>query len=618
MNECASVWPQGGLFAFSGVDGPTCHDEPFVASGLDDAVGWSFWPAPRTEVQPLAGAVALHASRHPNDICLSDCWRFACVAGDYEGQVAGAFVDRASLTLEVTFPSLPSQLMIDLAVDSEREAAERVRVKVGDGWWMAISTGPPSRQRRFGIGISYCGESEAVDRANNAFTVDLDTAIQSRLNFYEQCKKPEGLCGSTRRAFFKALAVLKVNTESPQHNMPHYWTTPDRMPHRHMWMWDSAFTAVGLNHIRPDLARDAIRSLLDKQQPDGRLPLAARPEPEREREIDVSDDVSLSGGESQPPVIAWAVGRIMETAENAQTRPDVTAGHTDENDRDHEADSCRTFLEDVYPGLVRYIEWFETNRKRPNGLYGWHIRTEDDPVRGARGAESGMDNSPRFDDIEEITAVDLSSYMAAEYQHLQRIARKIGRNRDVEVWRERRDKIAELVNELLWDDEDRFYYDLCGDGHFIPVKTSAGLTPLLAGIPCGDKAEALRLHITSTKEFWAQFPFPSVATDEDSFSSDMWRGPTWPNMNMLMFDGLHANGFFHEAHELARRTVTELTRCYMRYGCLYEFYDALTERAPALLSRKGGIGDKGGAGFGVVRDLNWTAAAMVHFVCRTG
>ena len=80
---------------------------------------------------------------------------------------------------------------------------------------------------------------------------------------------------------------------------------------------------------------------------------------------------------------------------------------------------------------------------------------------------------------------------------------------------------SDRVNELLWDDEDRFYYDLDEYGEFVPVKTTAGFMPLLGQIPDRDRAESLRMHLMNPNEFWAPFPVPSVSQDELSFSDDM-------------------------------------------------------------------------------------------------
>jgi len=332
-----------------------------------------------------------------------------------------------------------------------------------------------------------------------------------------------------------------------------------------------------------DLAQDALRALFAKQRDDGKLLLAAQPgTPPREEE------------DSQPPIVAFAVCRVRDQSMQED------------------------FAREVYPALVRYVEWFEANRKNDTGLYGWQVRQTDDPIRGARGGESGMDNSPRFDEAKAVTAVDLSSYMASEYWCLEKLARCQERYGEADEWRGRRLAVAERVNELLWDDEDRFYYDLDEYGEFVAVKTTAGFMPLLAQIPDRNRAESLRMHLMHPNEFWPAFPAPSVSQNEPAFSGDMWRGPTWPNVNLLIYHGLMAYGFLEEARQVARATLAEITRCYVQSGCFYEYYDALGATPPAELPRKGAPGEEGGVGFGVVADLHWTAAAFVHLVHELG
>jgi len=583
MEDLANVWPQGGLFAFSGVDGDTCHAEPFVAAGLKDGIGWRFWVKPRLVFRAQVGAVPLTHRRTPTDFCLSDCWHCTVLANGIEGFVEGAFVDRASMVVSMAFEGLPEGVFPDLVADADGRALGGVVVYEREGCWLAVHRAPEAAARRFGIALSYGSEDDAKDRASRACGVDVAKAIAARMAFYESVEAPESLVGNNRRAYYKALSIQKVNIESPQLDIPCRWTTPDRMPHRHMWLWDTAFHVLGLQHTRTDLAQDALRALFAKQQDDGKLLLAAQPgKPPR-----VEDD-------SQPPIVTYAVCHHCDHS----MQPD--------------------FLREMYPSLVRYIEWFEANRKDDTGLYGWQVRQTDDPVRAARGGESGMDNSPRFDQVKAITAADLSSYMASEYWCLEKLARCQDKYDEADEWRRRRLAIADRVNELLWDDEDRFYYDLDEYGEFVPVKTTSGFMPLLGQIPDRDRAESLRMHLMNPNEFWAPFPVPSVSQDEPSFSDDMWRGPTWVNVNLLIYYGLMAYGFFQEARQMARATLTEITRCYLQYGCFYEYYDAMAATPPADLPRKGAPGDKGGVGFGVVADLHWTAATFVHLAHELG
>ncbi|MBN2311544.1 MAG: hypothetical protein JXR94_21380 [Candidatus Hydrogenedentes bacterium] len=575
MQDAANVWPQGGLFAFSGIDGDTCHAEPFVASGTPDAVGWDFWLSPRLVVRACLDGSPVAACQSPDDFWLSDCWRGAVRTDGQSGVVQGAFVDRASFTVSLEFEEGAGTP--GLVVEPGGRACGDATVCEGERWWAAVCASAPGPVRRFGVAVSYANEEEALARAEAARDADLAGVLGDRLAFHESIEPPDSVWGENRRAYHKAASIMKVNVESAQLDIPCRWTTPDRMPHRHMWLWDSAFHSLGLQHLRQDLAEDAILAVLAKQCDDGRVRLAARPGPAERDET-----------ESQPPLLAWAVSCLFDYAGNGD------------------------FVERVYPGLVRYVEWFEANRKRENGLYGWFIRAQADPVRGARGGESGMDNSPRFDGVESMTAVDLSSYLAGEYVALEKLARALERPEEARAWRDRRLGIAGLVNELLWDDEDRFYYDLDGEDRFIPIKTVAGLTPLHGRIADRDQAEGLRLHITQNHEFWTAFPVATVSRDEEEFSKDMWRGPAWANLNVLLYHALAAYGFREEAHGLAHKVIAEIARWYVRTGCLYEYYDSLGQDAPADLPRKGAPGPAGGVGFGVIADYNWTAAAYIH------
>jgi len=146
------------------------------------------------------------------------------------------------------------------------------------------------------------------------------------------------------------------------------------------------------------------------------------------------------------------------------------------------------------------------------------------------------------------------------------------------------------------------------------VKTAAGLLALHGHLADHDRAEALRTHLTNPKEFWPFFPVPTVARDEGCFSKDCWRGPTWLNVNLLLFYALEQYGFLEEARVLARMTVDEAARWYRAKGCIYEYYDCLGEMAPPDMSRKGAPGTAGGVGFGVVADYHWSAAAIVDLL----
>ena len=164
---------------------------------------------------------------------------------------------------------------------------------------------------------------------------------------------PAGLSPATKRTLVKALSIMKTQVYSPEGRIHHRWTTPDRWPHRRMWLWDTAFHAIGWRHVDPAVARDSILAVLDMQAPDGFI-------------AHMMDPVGTSHI-TQPPVLALGAKLVHDAAPDSR------------------------WIEDVYPNLGAYVEWDLVHRDRDGlGLVEWEI--EGDPH--CRSGESGMDNSP--------------------------------------------------------------------------------------------------------------------------------------------------------------------------------------------------------------------------------
>jgi hypothetical protein len=563
MEDLADVWPEGGHFAFSAMDGEARRREPFVLAGLKDTFGWDAMLEPRVTLQVFAGLTPLTQWRSPGDFCFADCWRCTVRAGDDEGIVAGAFVSSASIGLLISFKQISSEAFPDVAASPGGDPSAEIEIVKGNGWYLAICRDAESLKRRFGIGISYTSEAEAAERARHACVADLSECAQRRLAFYRSLPVPDSVSGNMRRAYYRAASVHKMNY-GPRFSCA---SLPMPMPHRRMSICNAAFHALGLQHMSIEFAQQVIKDALADQRQNGYVPNINEPDAAEEQ--------------AQPPLLAWSVCRQSERVAHPE------------------------FLSQIYPALVKYLTWFENNRKNRNGLYGWR--------RDARNRflESGMDNSPRFDDIGqgEITSIDLCAYMASEFYSMEKLARCLNRSDDMAMWQKCRGEIVDGVNSLLWDDETRFYYDLDADGEMVPVKTTAGLLPLLGQIPDRDRAEALRMHLMNPNEFWSGLPVPSVSQDEACYCNDMWRGATWMNINTLLYYGLMTYGFFQEARQLARVSVQEIARCYMKYGCFYDCYDPAAIQSPAEMPR---MGISPSQNPGAVQDVLWSASAYVY------
>ena len=102
----------------------------------------------------------------------------------------------------------------------------------GNGLYrFSISHSTPS------YGFASCRVSETID-------TDLQELKEKRYGYYK--KMPKCKNKQYERLYYKALSVQKVNVRSAEGRIPCIWTTPDRVPHKQMWLWDSVFHALAI------------------------------------------------------------------------------------------------------------------------------------------------------------------------------------------------------------------------------------------------------------------------------------------------------------------------------------------------------------------------------------
>ena len=424
------------------------------------------------------------------------------------------------------------------------------------------------KQTDVGFAFALCRRSDAETAetdAQTALTLDADALSQQILDWYRACPPcPEA---GYEKLWYKCLSVNRVNVYSPQDGFSHYFTTPDRLPHRDMWLWDSCFHAMAMAHYAPELAKDAVLAVLECQRADGFIPHTMRSRDE------ISDI-------TQPPVLCMAIWNLFEAT-----------GDLD-------------LLRQTAETLRRYLEWDLQNRRSPNGLMTW--RTEYARVH-CRCDESGMDNSPRFDTTEQLEAVDFSVFMANELQCMRRIYTAIGEHASAPRMDEMYRETAERINARLWDRQARCYYDRTWGGMFRRILTPASFLPLFAGLCDPPQAHYLVSHLTSVLEY--PFPIPS-AIDENGgpCTRDMWRGGVWLNYNYFVYIGLQRYGFGRQASILRQKTLEGVRKQFRDTGNVFEFYDPLGGN-PLRLDRKGPQPDvlDALAHMHSITDYNWSA-----------
>ncbi|MBN1977071.1 MAG: hypothetical protein JW918_06685 [Anaerolineae bacterium] len=423
--------------------------------------------------------------------------------------------------------------------------------------------------------LSY-GQSveQARQRAAEGLARDLFHEARNRLAFYRDAPSLEP--PEDDRLLKKCASVIKVNTLAAEGTIQQEWSTPDRVPHRDMWLWDSVFHSLSMNGLRPRLAWRFLKSVLDTQGEDGMIAHQARP----------------SGWRSaitQPPLLAWGVW------ENYQVLGDK---------------ACLAY---ALPRLERYLEWDCAHRDRNrNGLLEWFIEGN----ANCRSGESGMDNSPRFDRAVLLDAVDFSTFAARDMAYAASIAEALEETEKARRWRRRSRAMSVRVHGCLWDEGDGFYYDRDMDGRRSRVRAVSGFFPLLLDDVPPERVDRLVQVLMDPEWFNAPFPAPSVALCEPTWSTDMWRGATWVNTNYLIILGLARHGRAAEAAWLAEKTIAYVRKYYERFGVLFEFFDARDSVPPSACARKGlrvepyDIRRKMDA----IRDYHWTAALTARLL----
>ena len=537
MNVFHRLYSYGQLFAFSGIDGDTAGARDFCATFLDGPVTLRFETDPPATLR----------------IPLGDGAVFDAIGGDFlEGRDAqGRRVLIAFENARTVVGLSPVEPVLDAArpevapyrcgrtvgaLTAGRPEVAPYRLtaeKTPDGGWLfRLVFDDGLRQPSMVIESPSLSAVESTVRARRAW-----------LEAQPACPEP-----GFDELWAKCLSVEKENTLSPEGAFPCRWTTPDRVPHRDAWLWDSAFHAMAMSGSDPALARDSLRAVLVRQSEDGFIPHQMRAD-------------GWCSGITQPQVLAWAALFLHERA------PDTD------------------FLAWAAPRLQAFLDWTIRNRDRNgNGLLEWHTGT--DPH--CRCDESGLDNSPRFDfDDPAIDAIDFSCYLAHDAGCLAEIWRILGRDAEAEAAKALHDRTAERINALLWDETDGLYYDLLADGNLSGVASVASFLPLWAGICPPDRAARLVRALTDPARFWTAFPVPSIARNSPQYDTDMWRGCSWLNLDWFLWLGLRRYGYAAEAEELRRRVLAAVNKWYLRHGTLFEFYDADDSLSPFELKRKG-------------------------------
>ncbi len=254
----------------------------------------------------------------------------------------------------------------------------------------------------------------------------------------------------------------------------------------------------------------------------------------------------------------------------------------------------RWFLKAAFDPLLAWNRWWP--RRRLNGgllSYGSHpaknpFREPDAGTRTTAGYESGMDDSPMYEDVPfneetgmlELQDVGLTSLYVADCRALAELARALGRDAEARELDERGDRFAAALDGV-WVEDAGYYLNHRTDGGSVRPSFRRSPTlfyPLLAGVPDAERSRRLiEEHLLNPEEFWGDYVLPSTTRDDPSFPRQRyWKGAIWPPLNFLTYLGLRRAGAYGPASELASRSLDMFLAEWRRKGYVSENYSSIT------------------------------------------
>jgi hypothetical protein len=340
-----------------------------------------------------------------------------------------------------------------------------------------------------------------------------------------------------QQQYYYAWWVMRAGLISTRFYTTREAMTPSKNYYVGVWQWDAYFHALAYRYIETRLAQDQLRLLLDHQRDDGMIPDAVHDEG-----VVTHLTFPIDADVTKPPLLAWAAWKLYE--------------HTPD----------REFLEEIYEPVVRWNQWwFEKNDLNGDGLCEYQ-----------HPFSSGLDDSPLWDLGMPVEAPDLNTYLCLQQEALGKIAGVIGLQKEAHMWQERAEELEGRILDKMWDADSGLFWAR-KDGVPVPVRTPFSLFPLLTGRLPRSVAERLVSHLTDPHQFWPRYPVPTVALNDPKYNPEqMWRGPSWMNVNYLLIEGLSRSGYARLAGELRRRTLELIAS----QDDIYEYYNPETGANP--------------------------------------
>ncbi len=380
------------------------------------------------------------------------------------------------------------------------------------------------------------------------------------------------------RCYWKAWELAFRNFHEPARGSGFVSQFIDAAFNENIFLWDTCFMTMFCNYAHPHVPGiGSLDNFYVKQHEDGEIC----------REINRTTGVDFApwvNKDNEPMFSRWGY-TLMETGQKRvsvvyEGRPAPTPNPKLTIDAlNHpifawaELESFRLTgdkgrLARVWQPLVRYYAALQKYLQQGNGLYltDW----------------ASMDNATRNKYLEPGgCGIDISCEMVLFARNLAEIASVLGKKSEAAQYQRKAEELATLVNQLMWDEQRRFYFDLTTKGERAPVKSIAAFWPLLAKVASPAQAQALATELKNAETFNTLHRVPTLAANEPGFEPEggYWKGAVWAPTDKMVIAGLENYGYHELAREIALNHLRNVVAVFKDTGTIWENY------APARIAR---------------------------------
>ncbi|EPC4486258.1 alpha-glucosidase [Serratia liquefaciens] len=479
----------------------------------------------------------------------------------------------------------------------------------------------------------------------------MSASAQRWENYLDQGLSNPHATQAQERVAVKAIETLNANWRGAAGAMKFDSVTPSVTGRwfsgNQTWPWDTWKQAYAMAHFNPNVAKDNIRAVFAFQiQPDdplrpwdaGFIPdlIAYNPSPERG-----GDGSNWNERNTKPSLAAWAVMEVYNTTGDkqwlAEMYPKLVAYHDWWlRNRDHngngvpEYGATRDKAHNTPDGQMLFTVKRGQHQQKLAGLNNYNrvVRSGrfdsiEIPAQVAASWESGRDDAAAFgfidpDQLARYLAqggkrqdwqvkfaenraadgtllgysllqesVDQASYMYSDNRYLAEMADILGHNAEATTFRSKADKLANYINNCMFDSTSGFFYDIRIEDKPLPNgcagypivergKGPEGWSPLFNGAASQQHADAVVKVMKDPREFNTYVPLGTAALTNPAFGADIyWRGRVWVDQLYFGLKGMESYGYRADAVATAQAFFNHADGL-MTDGPIRENYNPLT------------------------------------------